>query len=124
MAVGEQQWVRRCKRSSDFLNSVSSAKANNHGCSKNVWLAMDRASKCPQLNGLGNSVPIAEASIQPRLYGRSGIYSANCEYMVIVVKRKGCILLDTDSIQFKCRNNSIFHNGHEVSSFVCAESVY
>uniref|UniRef100_A0A8R1DZH1 Uncharacterized protein n=1 Tax=Caenorhabditis japonica TaxID=281687 RepID=A0A8R1DZH1_CAEJA len=80
----KQQWVRRCKRSSSFLDMTKKAKENNHGCSKNVWLAMDRASKCPQLNGASDSVPIIEASVQPRLYGRSGLYSANCEYMVTV----------------------------------------
>ncbi|EGT46490.1 hypothetical protein CAEBREN_01288 [Caenorhabditis brenneri] len=92
---------------------------------------MDRASKCPQLNGAVvpeitalNATTIVEASVQPRLYGRRGVYNANCEWMVIVVKRKGCILLDTDSIEFECENNAIYYKGHEVSSYVCALTVF
>ncbi|EFO87187.1 hypothetical protein CRE_27830 [Caenorhabditis remanei] len=112
--AGTQQIRRRCK-----------------SCSKNVWLGMDRASKCPQLNGAVvpairalNATTIMETPVQPRLYGRRGVYNANCEWMVIVVRNKGCILLDTDTIEFECENNRIYFQGREVTSYVCALSVF
>ncbi|ULT97672.1 hypothetical protein L3Y34_005478 [Caenorhabditis briggsae] len=126
-----QQYMRRCKRSTATFSEMVKKERESNGCNKNVWLSMDRASKCPQLNGAIvpeiralNATTIVESQVQPRLYGRRGVYNANCEWMVIVVKRKGCILLDTDNIEFGCQDNTIFYNGHEVSSYVCATSVF
>uniref|UniRef100_A0A1I7TB51 RNAse_Pc domain-containing protein n=1 Tax=Caenorhabditis tropicalis TaxID=1561998 RepID=A0A1I7TB51_9PELO len=127
---GKQKFMRRCKRTTTFADIVKK-KMESNGCSKNVWLGMDRASKCPQLNGAVvpeilamNATTIVETPVQPRLFGRRGVYNANCELMVIVVKRKGCTLLDTDSIEFECQDNTIFYKGHEVTSYVCALSVF
>ncbi|CCD66743.1 CUB domain-containing protein [Caenorhabditis elegans] len=129
ITAGKQQYMRRCKRTATFADMIK--KKDNNGCSKNVWLGMDRASKCPQLNGAIvpaiqaiNATTIVETPVQPRLYGRRGLYNANCEWMVIVVRRRGCALLSTDEIEFECQNNVIFYQGHEVTGYVCALSVF
>ncbi|CAL2041956.1 unnamed protein product [Caenorhabditis brenneri] len=89
VTFGKQQFLRRCKKTTPTLADWVKKTAESNGCSKNVWLSMDRASKCPQLNGAVvpeitalNATTIVEASVQPRLYGRRGVYNANCEWMV------------------------------------------
>ncbi|CAI5447266.1 unnamed protein product [Caenorhabditis angaria] len=131
LAEAKVRWLRKCKLSSNIqqgdsvLSSYVKDEFDKTGCQKNVWVPMDRASKCPQLNGAKNQdPPLIESSVQPKLFGFRGSYSAHCEYMVIVVAGRGCKLLSTEDIDFRCKNNTIFYQGRQVTSFVCAEGVY